>query len=915
MAATRRPPSFGRAVLLCLSLSVHAAAGSPPSATSAGGDASVPLRMMIEDACVHGRSDRAAGVRRVVALMGQRCGFRVAAEGASDAAAVLHVGIEGEALALEFQDGTRYYGGAAIHGRLTLRKGDSTHVRTFEGRLEPSRHALRMGPQHPPLRPDPQDAPWYLAFWDSDFVSSLVDTIAQAFEQSREGLLIELLRVEDPYTRWHAAEMLRRLGDKAKQPLLKALGSENRDRRHKLLEALAHLRPQWALGDLLRITEEDSDFGGLAACAAVQIDRRACIPVFARLLQHDSVARRQLGAAGLADTDDPSIIPLLVEALAVPRNSFVRRALLQLGKPAFEPLCRALTHDSEEVRTGAADVLREMGDPRAIEPLAAAFAEWQNLSEAKHAIWALEKFGDRGLAALAQAARGKSAEVRIEVAKRLHDRSVPETSDVLTAWLGDPSDEVRYWAASALGKAKDPRATEALLGAFRADASRHVRGTAACSLGQIGEPIAVHALLKAFSDPTCDIKASVTWALSEVGSENAAQALLRALTPASQEPDARSWHGLIHAAGRLKDKRAVGPLIRMLRSRRGENVEAAADALGDLGDARAVDPLLALLKEARPRAENPAGASAQAACIDALAKLAPAKAAEAMINMLQVSDNYTPTHDGPPLPLHKSRDFAAMWALGDIGEVAVPQLRRALKHPSARVRAYAVSFLAQHGEEAAFGPAVELLKDSDFQNRAFAIGALSDLGGAAALPHLVDVLRNWRDWGLIDNLALTEAAYALGKLRDPRGVEALIQVLESDPETNLKRAVIVALGESGDARAVQPLLRLVKDREGFWLSEAASALANLRAVRAVETFVANLKDWDSGWRKASADALGKIGDPLAVGPLTQLLGDRVSAVRASAAKALGAIADPSALPSLERLAETEREESVREQAR
>jgi HEAT repeat protein len=114
------------------------------------------------------------------------------------------------------------------------------------------------------------------------------------------------------------------------------------------------------------------------------------------------------------------------------------------------------------------------------------------------------------------------------------------------------------------------------------------------------------------------------------------------------------------------------------------------------------------------------------------------------------------------------------------------------------------------------------------------------------------------------------AAWALGKIKDPRAVEHLIQAL-GDPNAEVRSWAALALGSIGDARAIEPLIQALRDLNGWMRSKAA-------------------------------EVLGRIGDPLAVGPLIQALGDPDTEVRWGATEALGRIGDPRALPELERVA-------------
>jgi len=114
----------------------------------------------------------------------------------------------------------------------------------------------------------------------------------------------------------------------------------------------------------------------------------------------------------------------------------------------------------------------------------------------------------------------------------------------------------------------------------------------------------------------------------------------------------------------------------------------------------------------------------------------------------------------------------------------------------------------------------------------------------------------------------TRAAEELGKRKDRRAVQPLIEVLRSDPRSYVRDSAAEALGQIGDPAAVDALLDALAEYE-YW-----------------------------PLREASAEALGIIGDSRAVNGLIQLLGDPVKYVRDEAARALGRLKDPSAVPAL-----------------
>ncbi len=87
-------------------------------------------------------------------------------------------------------------------------------------------------------------------------------------------------------------------------------------------------------------------------------------------------------------------------------------------------------------------------------------------------------------------------------------------------------------------------------------------------------------------------------------------------------------------------------------------------------------------------------------------------------------------------------------------------------------------------------------------------------------------------------------------------------------ENPVPRSLLVrSLGDSGDPRAVEPLLAALVDRDGEVREAAASALGRLGDKRAVEPLLAALSDESQGVREAAAWALGAMGAEQAEEPL------------------------------------------------
>ena len=169
------------------------------------------------------------------------------------------------------------------------------------------------------------------------------------------------------------------------------------------------------------------------------------------------------------------------------------------------------------------------------------------------------------------------------------------------------------------------------------------------------------------------------------------------------------------------------------------------------------------------------------------------------------------------------------------------------------------------------------------------------------------------------------AVESLGKLKDPRAVEALVPLLQDD-DYDVRRADVEALGQIGDARSIGPLVLALKDEQSSVRSIVGGALRRIDynweksdAAKAVlPELKAALKDKEYWVRQAAAQAMQKISDvraqePALLGGMTdplqykrqaaadallEALGDLDRDLRQAAAEGLGRIGDGRANESL-----------------
>jgi len=132
-----------------------------------------------------------------------------------------------------------------------------------------------------------------------------------------------------------------------------------------------------------------------------------------------------------------------------------------------------------------------------------------------------------------------------------------------------------------------------LIAALR-DEQAPVRTAAANALGNFGDPQAITPLVAALSDTQPEVVISTVRALRQFGDPNTAAPIAVLLV----HPDAQVQAEAALTLGHMGDKRAVESLIGLLKT---NNATEAAELLGNLGDTRAVEPLCAYLPTSKAK--------------------------------------------------------------------------------------------------------------------------------------------------------------------------------------------------------------------------------------------------------------------------------------------------------------------------
>jgi len=648
------------------------------------------------------------------------------------------------------------------------------------------------------------------------------------------------------------------------------------------------------------------------------------------LLRHDCTVTRREAAERLGNIGDRRAVAPLIAALerAADRSderfaSSVAEALGKLGDPcAVEPLIRTSEHFScspvyASFQETAARALGLLGDSRATKTLATVLLPHEEGKVRRAAATALEELGepkwhawvkgdDRDFERLGQSGDPDAVEPLIgalgylyhgrlvrgpfaaSAARALGELKDPRAFESLAEAVAEAGSGISEAAAEALGKLGDQRAVKPLTEAMEGEGrpvGDEFRAVAAKALAELGDPRGVKSLVATLGTPSCALAVRQA-AAKELGELRDSRALKPLITAAVVAEGAlrgtaavalgklgeTKWSDWVKGderdferLGRSGDRDAAKLLIKALREGNDGVCAAAAGALGELGDRCAVGPLIAVLRRAR-------GAGAGSSAAEALGKLGDRRAVEPLVKALG-------RRAGSDAEVK-----AAAQALGELGDSrAVEPLVKALGRRAgsdAEVREAVVQALGVLGGSRVTGPLTMVLTDHEGEVRKAASVALGKLGET-----------KWRAWVKGDECDFER----LGRSGDRDAVEPLLKVLRERDSGSRREAAAGALGELGDPRAFKPLMEALDSSNLALQKAAASGLGKLGDPRAFEPLVATLDHRDSRLGDVAAEALGELGDPRALEPLVEAL-DRPT--RGAAVLALGRLGDPRAFEPL-----------------
>jgi HEAT repeat protein len=178
-----------------------------------------------------------------------------------------------------------------------------------------------------------------------------------------------------------------------------------------------------------------------------------------------------------------------------------------------------------------------------------------------------------------------------------------------------------------------------------------------------------------------------------------------------------------------------------------------------------------------------------------------------------------------------------------------------------------------------------------------ALGEMKSTGEMDLKP-LINALKD-KDWSVRN-----QAAHALGKVGDFRAIEPLIRTMKEDPDDDVRRNSVIALSKIAESHrekmeeGVKPLIKTLSHPHHRVRFPAADCLVKI-GEPSVEPLLKALKNSKNSESKfLIIRILGEIGGEEAMKELLKLLEDEDWAIRGATAEALGNLDDQKIIESL-----------------
>jgi len=666
-----------------------------------------------------------------------------------------------------------------------------------------------------------QNSQYYVEVFSSagkDKKLDLLNKIAIARDENTLQFLVTCLADEFWSVRKTAADIIKSFGDLAVPALSGALNSYNQDVQHWSLQILGEIG-QKGLPAILRAMKSTNDEIRFFACTALGNSKiPQGVTVLLRALGDDRWRVRKAASDALVKYGEAVIAPLQ-QVLKITEDEDISfwaiKTLGKLGPKAQRFLLEALRNGDKRTRYVIAAALGESGDKRVIRVLIESLAD-PDWTIRKSATMALAEIGDNAVEMMLEYLRGPNEDIRdgcLRALVKTGNNGLQKLFDEIIRM----DDNHRFLIRRSIVKIGS-RVVEPLMRLFKLK-NPEILAFSASALGEIGNPRAVPVLVSGLSHEDWNVRRSSAYALTEIG-ERGVDKIAEALKDGND--DVRYWvTRILESIG----EPGVPFLVKALKDANREIRFFAAKALGTSFDTTVARSLINSL--------NDEIWSVRKAAADSICRLENLNIDDVLRHIASDNENIR---------------YWVSQIIARVGERFLPRIIEAMRKGDAELRLYACQ-------------AAGMFSSSDL------------------IDPLIGALRDDSEW------VRTYAAISLGRTGDPRAIIPLIRSF-SDRNSDVHRTVTRAFEKLGD-KVFKELITCIEGKDVELRRNAALALAEMRESRGVDHIVLLMEDNDETVRTCAAEALGHFPGLKSRTILTEGLADASIKVRIAVIKALG----------------------------
>ena len=547
-------------------------------------------------------------------------------------------------------------------------------------------------------------------------------------------------------------------------------------------------------------------------------------------------------------------------------------ALVKIGAPAVEPLCKLLQNENSRVRKLAVGVLGRIGDPRALEPLIDTLDD-EDCNVQEEVVLALGKFGkERCSTLLQEALQHSEPEIRKAAARSIGKIKDPDGIDPLLAAIQDEDPSVQEEAAKAIARIGGSGAVQSLilmvgvadgelldrvartLGVFGQEAFGGIlehlrtgdeasRKKLSLTMGIIGEP-AIRALLDAAPEGEPLLETVEVKAILSMGEP----AVTHLIAIGSSDDDLRD--ASVEVLARI-GKPAIPILVDGLKRRKGGVHDVSGKALVMI-DGDAVLPIIEALRDTGKgllgRLMDSTEDTMVITVIQPSVERYPGFRKRALQTLVEIGEPSIAALVQAMNGKEAIVRISAAWALSGIGDPSIEPLIRLLKDGNKSAREWAAWSLARIGESA-IPLLLDTLCDQDFRVREAAKSALVKRGEPAVEPLLGALKSN-------DPLTQDESAEALVEIGVP-SVQPLIDALEDKEHPTVRRLAAKSLGDISTTALTSITSNVSKKLPPVVSGQVINVIMNIALPKLEKLIIETLKNYSGPIPKPAVDAMIK----------------------------------------------------------